>query len=220
MKNLPSTVEVANARLPQTYERAKEALAQCDSIDECIEWTDKWTALCTYARMSDDETLLKTAMRIKGRAVRRTGELLELFKSQGGKPFHTKSENLTDQPGLNSITAKEVAKEVGLSRHQRDTALAAAKIPAEEFEELIESDNPPTNKQLLKFNKAMEEPKPEGYAQATQLIGTVQRFAKWCKMNDPKLVSGGIRPHEFDELRECVSTIDGWLDKFIVTLGE
>lgn len=213
MTNLPSTAEVANAKLPVTYERAKEALAQCDSIDECIEWTDKWTALCTYARMSDDETLLKTAMRIKGRAIRRTGELLELFKSPGAR---------TDKPkdaGVHRLSAKEVAKEVGLSERQHKTASAAAKIPLEQFEELIESDNPPTNKQLLKFNSAMEEPKPEGYAEATQLIGTVQRFAKWCKMNDPKIVSGGIRPHEFDELRECVSTIDGWLDKFIVNLG-
>ena len=218
INKLPSTSEVANARLPQTYEQAKTALAQCASIDECIEWTDKWTALCTYARMSDDETLLKTAMRIKGRAVRRTGELMNLFKSPGGRPSktHTGDGTSLDEP----MTMTEASNKSGVSKRQRDTAVAAAKIPEQQFEEMIESDDPPTNEKLLKFNKAMAEPKPEGYAEATQLIGTVQRFAKWCKTNDPKIVANGIQAHELDDLRECVSTIDGWLDKFIVSIGE
>jgi hypothetical protein len=66
----------------------------------------------------------------------------------------------------------------------------------------------------------MAEPKPEGYTEATQLIGTVQRFAKWCKVNDPKIVANGIQQYEIETLRECVSVIDGWLDKFIVTIGD
>jgi len=218
MNNLPSTSEVANAQLPQTYEQAKTALSQCASIDECVEWTDKWTALCTYARMSDDETLLKTAMRIKGRAIRRTGELMVLFKSPGGRPDKTLNGCVNSLGEPESMA--DVAEKAGLSERQRNTASAAAKIPAEQFEAMIESDDPPTNEKLLKFNKAMAEPKPEGYAEATQLIGTVQRFAKWCKTNDPKIVANGIQAHELDDLRECVSTIDGWLDKFIVSIGE
>jgi hypothetical protein len=42
-------------------------------------------ALASYAKQSEDETLMKLAMRIRARAVRRCGELLKTFQNQGAR---------------------------------------------------------------------------------------------------------------------------------------
>ncbi|HEV2187278.1 MAG TPA: hypothetical protein VGR70_08715, partial [Stellaceae bacterium] len=72
-----SLPDIASAKLPATYERAKTAIAACWRIDEVKDWGDKAAALGTYARMAADEELEKLAMRIRARAIRRVGELLE-----------------------------------------------------------------------------------------------------------------------------------------------
>lgn len=43
---------------------------------------DKAAALASYARQAEDDTLLKMAQRIKARAVRREGELIEPGKNR------------------------------------------------------------------------------------------------------------------------------------------
>src|SRR5262245_7890839 len=86
---LPAGIDPAAPRLPEAYESAKRALAECERIDECQEWADKMSALASYARQAEDETLLRTAMRIRGRALRRAGELLKIVsagREQGGRP--------------------------------------------------------------------------------------------------------------------------------------
>ncbi len=70
--NLPT---IANARLPETYERAKAALIQCQRIDECRKWTNKAHALAAYARMAKDDALFKMAVRIQARAIGRAETL-------------------------------------------------------------------------------------------------------------------------------------------------
>jgi hypothetical protein len=35
-----ATVQITDARLPETYERARAALATCERIDECKDWAD------------------------------------------------------------------------------------------------------------------------------------------------------------------------------------
>jgi hypothetical protein len=84
---LPAKIEgmVDRAQLPQSYERAKAALAESLRVDECREWVNKAEALASYAKQARDETLLHYARRIKARAVRRVGELLLEFDARKGK---------------------------------------------------------------------------------------------------------------------------------------
>jgi hypothetical protein len=78
---------IADARLPATYESAKRALAECSRIDECQDWADKAAALASYARQARDDTLFSFATRIKARALDRCGELLrQIPASSGGRP--------------------------------------------------------------------------------------------------------------------------------------
>ena len=79
--NLP---DISSARLPATYEAAKNALSECSRIDECKEWADKAEALASYARQAKDEQLRKMADRIQARAIRRCGELLKQIEPKQG----------------------------------------------------------------------------------------------------------------------------------------
>ena len=90
--NIPSELpNIADARLPATYESAKQALAECSRIDECQNWADKAAALASYARQARDDTLFCFATRIKARALNRCGELLrQIPRAQaGGRKLRT-----------------------------------------------------------------------------------------------------------------------------------
>lgn len=145
--NPPALVPVAEtqARLPLVYEAAKQALATCENVDECKDWSDKAAALAAYAKQAGDDELMNRAIRIRGRATRRCGELLKQFDERGRPAENTM--------GSHGISQRAAAKAAGLSEHQQLQAVRVANIPAEQFEELVESDKPPTITALAKIGQ-------------------------------------------------------------------
>jgi len=133
--------QIGTASLPALYISAQTALAQCERIDECKDWADRAAAMASYAKQAQDETLEKMAMRIRARAMLRCGELLKTFQAHGdGKPGRPK-ENGGNAP---TISQRQVANQFGISKDQEVTAIRIANIPREQFDSLVESDNPPT----------------------------------------------------------------------------
>lgn len=218
--NLPANLSVAQARLPATYESAKQALAECNRIDECQDWADKAEALASYARQAEDDTMRKMADRIQARAVRRCGELLKTFNSSGGRPSKT-----TDGT-VSSFSQKQAAQQAGLSERQQVTAVRVANVPTETFEQAVESDNPPTVTKLAEAGtksrpKAPEPPPPvvpQNFSAGASLIGALRRFAEFCSQNDPTEMAEAMLPEEAATLRKQVQEIDAWLDCFVVNL--
>lgn len=212
MSDLVLPVSTANAKLPQVYEEAKIALANCVSIDECKDWADKAAAIASYARQADDQTLHKYADRIQARAVRRCGELLKLFKAQGAR---------TDQPtlagGPSPKSQKAAANGAGLSPDQAKKAVRVANVPQWTFDDIVESENPPSVTKIARMGTA---PAPAGFKQATHLLGTVRRFAEFCAANDAALVANGVMDYERADAKRLISQIDAWLDRFVVNLGD
>lgn len=132
MTNLPN---VRSARLPDSYSNARQALEQCQKVDECKSWADKAAALASYAKQADDDSLHKMATRIKARAIRRAGELLKELDARGD---HRKS---GDAP----ISSRSAAGErAGMSKDQQVQAVRVANVPDEAFEAQVESEEPPT----------------------------------------------------------------------------
>jgi hypothetical protein len=131
----------ASAILPAEYSRAVMALQTCERIDACQDWADKAAALASYAKQAHDDTLHALATRIRARAVRRCGELLKTFQSNGGRP---KSKTTMGAHGSFPSTQQQAAREAGLSPHQEETAVRVANVPAADFEVIVESDHPPT----------------------------------------------------------------------------
>lgn len=135
--SLPSRMD---ASLPQKYEAARTAIAECERIDECKTWSDKAAALASYARQAKDDSLRVMAIRIQARAERRCGELLKQIEpAQGGDRGNSATGG---RPPVGS--RKAAADQAGLSEHQRKTALRVAAIPEVEFNRQVESERPPT----------------------------------------------------------------------------
>ena len=100
---------------------------------------DKALALKSYARQIGDKVLLKNAQRIQDRATNQAGRLLKAIPKGSGK----------NQADL-IFTRSGAAHEAGLSRHQKNQAVAVASVPDEQFERAVEGDNPPTVAALAK----------------------------------------------------------------------
>jgi len=116
----------SKARLPQTYQAACGALEKCSRIDECADWANKAEALASYARQAKEHSLRKMADRIQARAIRKCGELLRAIKAAKGGVVG----GAHPQVGGRS----QAARDAGLSREQKRTALRVANVPREEFE--------------------------------------------------------------------------------------
>lgn len=200
--NLPS---IANAKLPETYNRAKQALATCSEVDECAEWANKTQALASYAKQSKDEELFNMAVRIRDRAIRRCGELLiEVPNKAGG-----------GSPPTHQSQRAEIARKAGLSERQRKTAQRVANIPEETFEELVESPDPPTVGRLAKLGKKKTNGKfskdREVFKLADRALGLVHRLVQFTET--PQAVARGIvikeRKRALEESRLAIKWLQG-----------
>jgi hypothetical protein len=72
-ETLPAEIAslIKAALLPERYEAAKWAIAECERVDECADWADKAAAIASYARQADDRELENCAQRIRDSALRR-----------------------------------------------------------------------------------------------------------------------------------------------------
>jgi hypothetical protein len=215
------SVRADDARLPATYESAVLALSECSRIDECQQWADRAEALASYARQSKDDRLRAMADRIQARAIRRCGELLRAIPAATGA--HLK------QDGAVPLSRTSAADEAGLSERQRKTALRVAAVPVERFEAQVESAEPPTITALAKQGTVprsappatlvkLDGIDPADFARATEAQGALQRFADYCSRNDPERIARAFKAGEVVQMRGFVSTVDAWLDRFVVNL--
>lgn len=186
--------------LPQSYEHAKRSLAKCVKIDECKQWSDKAAALASYAVQADDESLLKYARRIQDRANRRAGELLAAIPSGQGH-------NKKGAPAAHS--RKQAAEDAGMSERQRKTAQRIATIPKDKFDELVDSDQPPTPAQLATLGTKTKPPTAKAMQTSlsvTKLRGIIRAVDKARKEYEPADFTGLIST--YPELpAECMAAV-------------
>ncbi len=208
-----------SAPLPERYEAARNALAECERIDECAKWAKKAHALASYARQAEDKTLEAMAVRIRARAIRRCGELLNEIpaKAHGsgiGEGVHLSSER------------DQAAKEAGLSRGQKIDALRVARIPAETFEQAVESERPPTVTKLAELGTRkkpaplidIEGRSPEEYNRSLLFGGALRDLADTALHFPPESLLQGSVPRQYDRLGEHASFLVDWLRRFLILL--
>lgn len=142
LSNLP---DIASASLPAAYESAKTALANCDKIDECKDWADKAAAMASYAKQADDDSLMNHAKRIRVRAIRRAGKLLEQIQPAPGRQ--------KNRGGGSPNSRRAAARSAGMSEDQQKQAQRVARVPENDFNDQVESDSPPTVTALAEQGK-------------------------------------------------------------------
>jgi hypothetical protein len=222
---VPATFHVENAesaQLPQRYEAARTAIAECDRIDECKTWADKHAALVSYGIQAKDDSLVVYARRIQARALRRAGELLQQYPpaSEGNLVQHRQDGTVP------SVTRTQAATDAGLSERQRKTALRVAAIPVEDFDYAIESQDPPTVTALAVLGtQARPQPAeipdantPAEHAEVVESIQAVYTFFQYCERTDPIRLALGTPSNIAKLTRNEVQIIDSWLDRFVASL--
>jgi hypothetical protein len=212
----PTAEEVNQAKLPERYEEARRALADCQRLDEVKDWSDKFAALASYAKQAEDRSLLEHAQRIHLRAVNRMGELLKQVPPQQGRR--------TDiQLRTAAGTRSQVADAAGISKRQKDTALRVASVPRDEFEAAVEGDRPPSVSEMALrgtlSRPSAPDPIPASPRQVAEATDLLRRLAVFCDTQDPVSIACGPEV-DTDAVSNYVVTIDRWLDRFVTNLPQ
>ncbi len=215
----PTVINAASARLPQTYENAKTALANCAQLDECQDWADKAAALASYAKQANDDEMMKMAVRIRDRAIRRAGELLKQIEPQPGKRTDV-------EPSGGAPTRFQVAQDAGMSRDQMHTAMRVANVPAADFEKQVESPNPPTVTALAEQGKKAA-PKPvvdlQGrdpgeFNRAMHFVGAFEEYQRDVAKIDADAILPILNDSERERVRKAIAAIDAFHDRIITRI--
>ena len=211
-----ANISVSDARLPAAYEAAKVALANCASIDECQGWANKAEALASYAKQADDDTLRKQADRIQARAIRRCGELLKQFDGRGE---HRKGEGALP-------SSRQMATDAGLSEHQHKQAVRVANVPANDFEQAVESEAPPTVTRLADMGRRpaprpvvdLKGRDPGEFNRALHFIAEVEDYAASLVSADLNSILPSLLTSEADTLRSLIIRVDALHDQIITRI--
>lgn len=222
--NQLAPISAASARLPQTYETAKTALANCAQLDECQSWADKAAALASYAKQANDDELMKMATRIRDRAIRRAGELLKQIDPQRGGDRKSAEYQSGDAPTL--ITRSQVAADAGMSRDQMHTALRVANVPAADFERQVESSTPPTVTALAEQGKKpapkpvidLKGRDPGEFNRSLHFVAEFEDYARAVERFDLDRTLPGLSMTEAARVRAAIGRIDAIHDRIITRI--
>lgn len=215
-------LQVSQARIPQTYANAKSALYTCASIDECQQWADKAAALASYAKQAEDEELMKMAIRIRDRAVRRAGELLKQIPSAKGGD--RKSVEYQSGGGDSLMSRREVAEQAGMSERQQVTAIRVANVPAEEFERQVDSERPPTVTALAKQGTTsrpvidLKGRDPNEFNRALHFIAEFEEYAKAVAAFDLDAILPTLNSIERLRVKSAIAKIDPIHDRIMTRI--
>jgi len=222
--SVPATINPANAKLPASYETAKNALSNCVSIDECQTWADKAAALASYAKQANDDELMKMATRIRDRAIRRAGELLKQIEPKKGGD--RKSEEYQTAGNGPLVSRKEAGAGAGMSDRQIKTAIRVANVPEQEFERQVESNNPPTVTKLAEQGtKAAPKPvvdlkgrDPGEFNRSMHFVAEFEDYAKAIRSFDLEKMLPALTPVEASRIRVAITEIDAIHDRIITRI--
>lgn len=214
-------IEAEAARLPATYEHAKTALSECVQLDECQTWADKAAALASYAKQSKDEELMKMAIRIRDRAIRRAGELLQQIEPGQGARDGKRGEG-THTP----LTREAAAQEAGMSKHQQVQAVRVASVPKADFERAVDAPKPATVTQLAAMGtKPAPRPvvdlagrDPGEFNRSLHFVAEFEDYAKTIIAFDLTTILPALTAEEMERVRGAIAKIDVIHDRIITRI--
>lgn len=191
MKNAVS--KIVDPQLPINYEVARQALAACVLVDECKEWKDRAAAIASYAEQKRDRSLLDKATRIRVRATRRLGELLEVHRPTG----------------------KRLA-ELGITSSERAQARAVASVPVKKFESHVERTPPTPVSRIAQMGRG-----PIDFDASAMIWIAAERLRKNTREFPIETLRQDIAnctPEQRAALRKAMLPINEWFDEIAQAL--
>lgn len=201
-----SQVDVSGAKLPSTYNAAKRAISQCASLDECKDWSDKAAALASYAKQAQDDQLEQMAKRIRARALRRAGELLKQIPPGKTGPQVTPAA----EPNRT-----QVAEAAGMTKRQKNTAVAFASVPEDDFEEMVESGATLTQIAAAGIQRPIA---PLNRADAKALLYTLRTHAERLSALNIEEACAALDEPQRVQVRMLVARLDSYHDKVVTSI--
>src|SRR5216684_848102 len=118
------------------YNAARQALQECQRVDEVKDIRDKALAMQHYARQSKDKELIGYATEIRLRAERRAGEILKEMDKAKGRcgPGRGKAGSCAG-PAFNTAPT---LKDLGVSKTQSSKWQRLADLNPKDFEDQVE----------------------------------------------------------------------------------
>lgn len=211
----------SDADLPQLYVAAVSAISACERVDECATWAKKAAAMASYAKQSKDDTMEMAARRIRGRAVRRLGELAREIPAKAGGRGDPSTRSAGGTPPHLSERAKAL-RAAGVSPDEAKTAMRVANVPPEEFEAAIESQRPPTVDELAERGTQKRKPlidlqglDPDEYNRALHVRAAINALADTLDQVRPEAFVRGTLPQDFGRLKLSGVRIVNWLSQMV-----
>lgn len=191
------TKVIRQPSIPVQYQEAVTALTQCISIDEAIYWHDKSEALAAWAKMYHSDDAGRAAKRLKLHAYRRMGELAAEIRpsyvNNKGKGLKKGPLSLIKEHGFTHSTATKIRK--------------IAKLPKDQFDEIVAQNNPPSPARLININLSKNPAWREVNMRLSSIRATLRK-------NDAKTMASCLRGDEVAPARELITEIVEWLDTF------
>lgn len=216
---LPSSIKklIDAASLPANYSRLKQEIAECFDIEALKEVADRSLAIATYYKQAED--VRDTARRLHIRAHIQIGELLNEIEPSRGKPKFDPVSKLARGGQSDPASRTSVRKRAGLSPEQAGKAMALARVPREQREQLIDQ-SPPISKSRLAQLAPPSPSRPQHAFQAgaayrkAAAAGGIVDFSAWTRRNDAYELGRALTADEAERLRPHLRQIEAWVDDF------
>lgn len=209
------------ARAAPNWEAMKRAIVLCERKDEIRDLSDKALALRLYYAQSGDAENEVRAMRVRLRAERRFGELLEAAERSG--EMARRGDNRFTKM---STPSTSTLADLGVTRDRAARAKQLAAVEEEEFEAALAGERP-SSRALAKLA-----PKRNGHGLTTEQATKLQErvdvsavLATWGMLRDIHLAlkagkllpapgwtrHPGIQPFQCDEIRAALRALVPYL---------
>jgi hypothetical protein len=124
------------------------------------------------------------------------------------------------------MSRTNIARCAGMSSHQQKQALRVANVSTDEFEALVEADNPATITDLAAKGTTLtprpvvdlQGRDPKEFKRAMHFIGTFEHFARELAREDIDASLASINASERVRLREAINRIDAIHDQIMTRI--
>lgn len=203
------------ATIAPNYEAMRQAIAKCERVDEIAKMADLAVAAQAYYRQSLDVENEMNASRIRVRAERRMGELLNQMKQRGERDNGRGGDRRT-----HSVSRGATLNDLGIPRDRASRAMQLADVPEAEFEAALGGEKPAQPRRILREIKGAKDVTPKAapplvpIEQTLDLWGSVRNFGEALEsghMPPLALWRTNMQPFQVAHLRRFIPPVIEYL---------